>query len=77
MIKKTSYAETACIIYYETAMSWERAKLTCRNLNAELISFRSKDMISSIYSATNQQGSIDKLSAWTSAHATDLSGCKQ
>jgi hypothetical protein len=71
-----SYIETACITYYETVMPWERAKLTCRNLKAELISFRNRDLISLIYKATNRKQlpeSNDKLSAWTSAHAPNLS----
>lgn len=61
-------------------MPWENAKLTCRKLEAELISFRNRDLISLIYTATNKKilpGSMDKLTAWTSAHATDYSGCKK
>ncbi len=60
-------------------MSWDTAKLTCRNVKAELISFRNTDMISLLSSATNKKqfsGSNNKLAAWTSARATDLSGCK-
>ncbi len=40
-------------------------------MKAELISFHNKDLISLMYTAT------DRLTAWTSAHATDLSECKQ
>ncbi len=61
-------------------MPWKNARLTCREVKAELISFRHRDLISLIYTATNKKispGKMDKLSAWTSAHATDYSGCKK
>lgn len=58
-------------------MSWDTAKFYCRSLQAELISFRSLDLIPLIYTASSKQTAIGPLSiltAWTSARATDYSG---
>ena len=61
-------------------MPWENAKSTCRNLKAELISFRNRDLIPLIYTATNKNpssGAVDKFTAWTSAHATNADESRQ
>jgi len=60
-------------------MSWGVAKSVCRNVQAELISFRHQNIISLIYNATSKIppfGHVNKLTGWTSAHATGVSGCK-
>ncbi|CAF4377441.1 unnamed protein product [Rotaria sp. Silwood2] len=67
---------TACITYYATKMSWQGAEATCRNVKAELISFRDKSIIPLIYNASikSQNMGINALSAWTSARAINISG---
>ena len=58
-------------------MTWNAAKLTCRDLQAELISFRNQNLVPAIYAATDKKaaaGTIQKYSAWTSARANDSSG---
>ncbi|CAF3712732.1 unnamed protein product [Rotaria sp. Silwood1] len=68
--------ETACLTYYTTKMSWQAAEATCRNVKAELISFRDKSIIPLIFNASikNQHMGISTLSAWTSARAINVSG---
>ncbi|CAF2167723.1 unnamed protein product [Rotaria magnacalcarata] len=72
-----SMAETACIAYYHTSMTWQNAEATCRNMNTSLISIRNKNIFSLIYDACKKKqgtGAADYLSGWTSAHGTSVSG---
>ncbi|CAF4175596.1 unnamed protein product [Rotaria socialis] len=72
-----SMAETACIAYYHTSMTWQNAEATCRNMNASLISIRNKNMFSLIYDACRKKdgtGVDQYLKGWTSAHGTSVSG---
>ncbi len=73
------YAETACVTYYETPMSWENAQSKCRSDKSELISFPNREKILLIYNGTynkDNKDAIYRAIGWTSARATDLSGCK-
>ena len=66
-------------------MSWKGAEATCRNVQAELISFRDRNIVSLLYKMTTNKGRkkriprvtiTNQLGAWTSAHAVNLSGRK-
>lgn len=64
-------------------MPWKSAEATCRNVKADLISFRRNDILTLLYKLgrskrrkKRQTHYPDGEVAWTSAHATSLVGCE-
>ena len=62
-------------------MSWKVAESTCRNVKAELISLRSKELIPLVYQATDKKQRRKRLTitsakdvGWTSAHLIEKPG---
>ena len=76
-------AETACIGIGQGRLSWIRAQLSCRNLQAELISLRDSSIIPLIYRIRSTRRkkratiSDEQITFWTSARAIDLTNSRK
>lgn len=57
-------------------MKWQLAKATCKQVSADLVSFRSRDMIPLIHNVTSRGAlaSLKTLRVWTSAHLVETQG---
>lgn len=75
-----SSKETACITYYSSPMTWQRAEETCRTVNASLLNIPNKSIFPLIYNASKKNAGTDPAShqsGWTSAHGTSIAGWQQ
>lgn len=77
--------ETKCIGFYGTKMSWSNARLTCRDMQGDLISLQDNSILPLIYQVTTnsyqrrkkrQTTTIDRTEVWTSARAIQLDNGK-